>query len=41
MYEFEEPYIVDHSQFEAAFGANPTPMDQAIAETVAWYRKAQ
>ena len=41
MYEFEEPYIVDHSQFEAAFGANPTPIDQAIAETVAWYRKAQ
>lgn len=38
MYEFEEPYIVDHSQFAAAFSADPTPLDQAIQETVAWYK---
>ena len=41
MYEFEEPYIVDHSQFEAAFGSDVTPHEQAIAETVAWYRAQQ
>ena len=42
LYEFEEPFVVDHSQFAAAFGADngsaPTPQAQAVAETVAWYR---
>jgi nucleoside-diphosphate-sugar epimerase len=38
MYEFEEPFIVDHSQFESAFGSQVTPHEQAIKETVAWYR---
>jgi nucleoside-diphosphate-sugar epimerase len=41
MYEFEEPYIVDHSQYEAAFGSKVTPHQQAIAETIAWYRQHQ
>lgn len=39
MYEFEEPYIVDHSQFEAAFGNIATPMDEAIRRTIAWYKE--
>lgn len=38
MYEFEEPYIVDHSQFAATFGEQVTPHAEAIQETVAWYR---
>ena len=38
LYEFEEPYVVDHSQFAAAFGANVTPHTQAIRETVQWYQ---
>jgi nucleoside-diphosphate-sugar epimerase len=38
MYEFDEPFIVDHSQFAAAFGAYVTPHKQAIQETVAWYQ---
>lgn len=38
MYEFEEPYIVDHSQYQAAFGSETTPHEAAIAETAAWYR---
>lgn len=37
-YEFDEPYIVDHSQYTAVFGDHATPHEQAIAETVAWYR---
>ncbi|MCA9980820.1 MAG: NAD-dependent epimerase/dehydratase family protein [Anaerolineales bacterium] len=37
-YEFDEPYVVDHTQFATAFGQNATPHKQAIAETVAWYR---
>jgi nucleoside-diphosphate-sugar epimerase len=39
MYEFEEPFIVDHSRFEAAFGCDVVPHGQAIKETVAWYRE--
>jgi nucleoside-diphosphate-sugar epimerase len=39
MYEFEEDYILDHSQFEATFGNIATPMDEAIRLTVAWYRE--
>lgn len=38
MYEFEEPYVVDHSRYAKAFGANPTPHRDAIRETVQWYR---
>lgn len=38
MYEFEQPFIVDSSRFEKAFGMKATPMKEAIKETVAWYR---
>lgn len=39
MYEFEEPFVVDYSQFAAVFGTQTTPHEQAILETVAWYRQ--
>src|SRR5829696_3347092 len=38
LYEFEEPFVVDHSKFEQAFGDNATPLKEAIGETVRWYR---
>lgn len=38
-YEFEEPYVVDDSRFRAAFGAQTTPMDEAVRTTVAWFRQ--
>jgi len=38
MYEFEEPFVVDSSKFEKAFGMQATPMRDAIKETVAWYK---
>ena len=38
MYEFEQPFIVDSSKFEAAFGMQATPMREAIKETVAWFQ---
>jgi nucleoside-diphosphate-sugar epimerase len=38
MYEWEHPWVVDHAAFERAFGASPTPHDQALRETVAWFR---
>src|SRR5271165_3879914 len=37
-YEFEEPFILDTTKFESAFGAAGTPLADAIAATVAWYR---
>jgi nucleoside-diphosphate-sugar epimerase len=39
LYEFEEPFVVDHSTFEQAFGMRATPLRQAIGETVRWYRQ--
>src|SRR5919106_820342 len=38
LYEFEEPFVVDHSRFEAAFGNHATPLSEAIDDTLAWYR---
>ena len=39
MYEFEEPFVVDHAQFVAAFGNGVTPHIKAIRETVTWYQQ--
>ena len=38
LYEFEEPFVVDHSRFDQAFGGHATPLKEAIGETVRWYR---
>ncbi|HVD44100.1 MAG TPA: NAD-dependent epimerase/dehydratase family protein, partial [Rubrobacter sp.] len=38
LYEFEEPFVVDHSAFERAFGIRATPLREAIKESVRWYR---
>ncbi len=38
MYEFEKPFVVDSGKFEKAFGLRPTPIEEAIRTTVAWYR---
>ncbi|MFC4565553.1 NAD-dependent epimerase/dehydratase family protein [Nocardiopsis mangrovi] len=37
-YQFVRPFVVDSSEFETAFGLAPTPMDEALAATVAWWR---
>lgn len=39
MYEFEKPFVVDHSKYARAFGDHATPLPEAIRQTVAWYRK--
>jgi nucleoside-diphosphate-sugar epimerase len=39
LYEFEEPFVVDHRKFESAFGADVTPHREAIQNTLAWYRQ--
>ena len=37
-YEFDQAFVVDHSQFARRFGTRTTPHAAAIRETVAWYR---
>jgi nucleoside-diphosphate-sugar epimerase len=39
LYEFEEPFVVDDSGFERAFGKRATPLREAIERTVRWYRE--
>ena len=38
LYMFEEPWTVDHSKFEQAFGFQATPLKTAIKQTVDWFR---
>src|SRR5829696_8868427 len=38
-YEFEEPFIVDDSDFIRTFGEQATPLREAIQRTVRWYRE--
>jgi nucleoside-diphosphate-sugar epimerase len=39
LYEFEEPFVVDHSKFEEAFGEQATPLRESIQRSVRWYRE--
>jgi nucleoside-diphosphate-sugar epimerase len=39
LYEFEEPFVVDDSNFTRTFGEQATPLRQAIQRTVRWYRE--
>ena len=38
LYQSERSFIVDHTKFARAFGAEPTPHPEAIRQTLAWYR---
>ncbi|NKZ05734.1 NAD-dependent epimerase/dehydratase family protein [Actinomadura latina] len=40
-YQFDKPYILDSSAFQATFGMAPTPMDDALKTIVAAYRKSE
>ena len=39
MYEWTQPFIVDTTKAEKAFGLKGTPLPQALKETVAWLRE--
>lgn len=41
LYQFTDDWIVDDSAFRAAFGVGATPMADALAATVSWYRDRQ
>jgi nucleoside-diphosphate-sugar epimerase len=34
----DRPFVVDHTRFATAFGTNVTPLREAIATTVRWFR---
>jgi nucleoside-diphosphate-sugar epimerase len=38
MYEFQQPFVADGSQFEETFGLAPTALDQSIQATVEWFQ---
>lgn len=38
LYQSERPWVVDSSKFERAFGWSATPLPDAVAATVAWFR---
>lgn len=38
LYQFEQPFVMDTSKFEEAFGCDVTPYDTAIPDTVEWHR---
>lgn len=37
-YQFVKPFVLDSSAFETTFGVHPTPMDEALRSTIAWWR---
>ena len=39
LYQFTERWVVDDSRFRAAFGLTATPLDDALAATLQWYRE--
>jgi len=38
MYQWKQPFVMDSSKFQRAFGMQPTPMVSAIENTISWYR---
>ncbi|UZX04920.1 NAD-dependent epimerase/dehydratase family protein [Arthrobacter sp. CDRTa11] len=38
MYQFEKPFVMESAVSESALGLKPTPLPQAAAATVAWWR---
>lgn len=38
VYQYEEPFVVDHSRFQRILGGEPTPLRDAIRTTVEWFR---
>jgi nucleoside-diphosphate-sugar epimerase len=37
-YEFTQPFVVDSTKAETWLGLRPTPVDEALATTIAWFR---
>ena len=40
-YEFEAPFVLDTAKYRSTFGGDVTPLHDAVAATVAWYRSTR
>jgi nucleoside-diphosphate-sugar epimerase len=40
-YQSDRPFVMDSSAFQSAFGLAPTPVEEALAQTVAAWRAAR
>jgi nucleoside-diphosphate-sugar epimerase len=40
-YQFDRPFVLDHSKYKRAFGAHPTAHKEAIRQTVSWVKGEQ
>lgn len=38
LYQFERDFVMDSTPFESAFGSRATPLDEAIRQTLDWFR---
>ncbi|MFG2908634.1 NAD-dependent epimerase/dehydratase family protein [Kitasatospora sp. NPDC048286] len=38
-YQFDQPFVVDCSAYEAAFAVRATPLEEQVRATVAWWRE--
>lgn len=38
LYQFERDFVMDSARFQQAFGMAPTPQEQAIRQTLDWFR---
>jgi hypothetical protein len=38
-YQFDQPFVVDSTAYSTTFAEEPTPADQALAATVAWWQR--
>jgi nucleoside-diphosphate-sugar epimerase len=38
-YQFDEPFTLDTTKYDATFGTEATSLKHAVANTVAWYRR--
>jgi nucleoside-diphosphate-sugar epimerase len=41
LYQSERPWVVDSTKFERTFGWTATPLREAVAATVAWFRNSK
>ncbi len=38
LYQFDAPFVMDSTRTEQVLGLSPTPLDEAAARTVGWWR---
>lgn len=39
LYQFENPFVLDSSDFEKQFGQTPTPLSESLTRTVRWHQR--